>query len=75
MKQKAGISVQSVVVAVLLLLFVGGAFYWYDYRPSVIRAQCSMEAEKRADKDDFVYEMIYRHCLRAHGSEYIEQKE
>jgi hypothetical protein len=34
-----------------------------------------MEAEKRADKDEFIYEVIYRHCLRSHGSEYTELKE
>jgi len=75
MKKKRGISGLSVALLVLLVLVLGGAFYWYDYRPSVIRARCSMEAEKRADKDEFIYEVIYRHCLRSHGIEYTEQKE
>ncbi len=57
------------------LLIGGGLFYWYEYRPSMVRERCSIEAEKRADKDAFLYEIIYRHCLRKHGVEYTEQKE
>jgi hypothetical protein len=60
---------------VLALLIGAGLFFWYEYWPSVVREKCSMEAEKRADKDPFVYEIIYRHCLRTHGIEYCEQKE
>lgn len=62
-------------VLIVLGLFIGGGlFYWYEYRPSVVRAKCSKEAEKRADTDGFVYEIIYRHCLRSQGIEYVEQK-
>lgn len=75
MKQRVRSLDPSVVLVGLLLLLVGGAFYWYEYRPSKIRAQCSREAEKRAGGDVVVYEIIYRHCLRTHGIEYIEQKE
>jgi hypothetical protein len=60
---------------ILALLIGGGLFYWYEYRPSIVRERCSIEAEKRADKDAFVYEIIYRHCLRKNGIEYTEQKE
>lgn len=63
------------VLVVLGLLIAGGLFYWYEYRPSMVRAKCSMEAEKRADKDEFVYEIVYRHCLRSQGIEYTEPKE
>ncbi len=64
-----------VAIVVLALLIGGGLFYRYEYRPSIVRERCSIEAEKRADKDVFVYEIIYRHCLRNHGVEYTEQKE
>jgi hypothetical protein len=59
----------------LALLIGGGLFFWYEYRPAKVRERCSSEAEKRAEKDPFVYEIIYRHCLRTHGIEYCEQKE
>jgi len=67
---------KTFVSLVILSLFIGaGLFYWFEYRPSIVRERCSVEAEKRADKDAFVYEIIYRHCLRKHGVEYPEQKE
>ena len=59
-----------------LALFIGaGLFFWYGYRPAMVMEKCSIEAEKRADNDPFIYEIIYRHCLRTHGIEYFEQKE
>jgi len=41
----------------------------------MVRAKCSIEAEKRANKDEYVYEIAYRHCLRSHGIEYTDRKE
>ncbi len=61
---------------IALALFIGaGLFFWYGYRPSMVMEKCSIEAKKMADKDPFVYEIIYRHCLRTHGIEYFEQDE
>jgi hypothetical protein len=65
----------QLVIFVIALLISGGLFYWYEYRPGVIRAKCSAEAEKLSAKDEFVYEIIYRHCLRNQGIESPEQKE
>jgi hypothetical protein len=57
----------------ILIFFVvsiaGGLFYWYEYRPSMVRELCSEFAEKESGKDLFVYEIIYRHCIRKHGLE------
>jgi len=77
MKQRkpAEVLKKPIVVLIFALLVGGGLFFWYEYRPGVVRAQCSIEAEKRADKDEYVYEIIYRHCLRMHGIEYPEQKD
>ena len=77
MKQRKALEVfkRPLIILIFALLIAGGLFFWYEYRPSMIRAGCSVEAEKRADKDEYVYEIIYRHCLRAHGLEYPEQKE
>ena len=59
----------------LALLIAAGLFFWYEYRPSMVRANCAIEAEKRSDKDSFVYEIVYRHCLRTNGIEYYELKD
>ena len=63
------------VFIALALLIGAGLLFWYEYRPGMVREKCSIEAQKRADNDPFVYEIIYRHCLRTHGIEYFEQKE
>jgi len=57
------------------LLIAGGLFFWFGYRPAMVRESCSREALGRADKDPFIYEIVYRHCLRTYGIEYCEQKE
>ncbi len=78
MKQKRSWAVLRRPLAVLIILSLlvgGGLFFWFEYRPSMVRAGCSAEAERMSDKDEFVYEIIYRHCLRKHGIEYQDQKE
>ncbi len=78
MKEKkylTGLNVPVIALIVLILLIGGGLFFWYEYRPRMVRERCSIEAEKRADRDEFVYEIIYRHCLRKHGIEYTEPRE
>ena len=42
--------------AVILIVSTGLAFYWYEYRPSRIRATCETQATERAQK--FFREMI-----------------
>ncbi len=66
---------QFALLVILAFLAAGSLFFWYEYRPGMVREKCSAEAEKRADNDPFVYEIIYRHCLRARGIEYFEQRE
>ena len=77
MKQRRSLEVfkKPLIILIFILFIAGGFFFWYEYRPSMIRARCSIEAEKMANKDEYVYEIIYRHCLRSHGIECSEQKE
>jgi len=58
-----------------VFLIAGTLFYWYGYRPGMVREKCSIAAEKMSDKDLYIYEIYYRHCLRSHGIEYSEPKE
>jgi hypothetical protein len=62
------------VPLIILIAFVfsvaAGLFYWYEYRPGMVRERCSEFAEKESGGDLFVYEIIYRHCVRKNGVEY-----
>jgi hypothetical protein len=78
MKQKRyseAFKIQFAVLIIFVFLIVGGWFYWYEYRPSMVRETCSKMAEKQADNDLFIYELIYRHCLRQNGMEYDKSEE
>jgi hypothetical protein len=72
MKKNKSLEVLKVPL-IILIVFVfsvaGGLFYWYEYRPSMVRKLCSEFAEKESGKDLFVYEIIYRHCMRKNGLE------
>jgi hypothetical protein len=78
MKQKRYSEALKIPFAVLIIfafLILGGWFYWFEYRPSMIIEACSTFAEKEANKDLFVYEIIYRHCLRKNGMEHTKSEE
>jgi hypothetical protein len=62
--------VPLLILIVFVFAIAGGLFYWYEYRPSMVRGLCSEFAEKESGKDLFVYEIIYRHCMRKNGLEY-----
>jgi hypothetical protein len=38
----------AAIICVTILLILGVLFYWYEYRPSVIRKECVSEAESWA---------------------------
>lgn len=37
-------------VLLVVIVILGGSFYWYSYRPSSIVRKCSLEATERAIK-------------------------
>ena len=63
------------IIAAIALIIIGAAFYWYEYRPSKIKQQCSAEA--RFDQRDFgeandkkrqeFINMYYEDCLMRFG--------
>jgi hypothetical protein len=72
MKKNKSLDVLKVPLVILIFLVfsvAGGLFYWYEYRPSMVRGLCSEFAEKESGRDLFVYEIIYRHCMRKNGIE------
>ena len=73
MKKNKSLAVLKAPLIILIFfafLIAGGLFYWYEYRPGMVRELCSEFAEKESGKDLFVYEIIYRHCMRKNGLEY-----
>jgi hypothetical protein len=70
MKGQINLNKFLVIVTAFVFLTGGCLFYWYEYRPAMIRGDCSIFAEKESKKDAFVYEIIYRLCVRKHGIEY-----
>ncbi len=77
MKKKRFLHFLKRPVAILAFVFLiaGTLFYWYGYRPGMVREKCSLAAEKLSYKDLYIYEISYRHCIRSHGIEYYEPKE
>jgi hypothetical protein len=63
------LKVPLIILIVFIFSVAGGLFYWYEYRPSMVRELCSEFAEKESGKDLFVYEIIYRLCMRKNGIE------
>lgn len=62
-------------IILVIIFIVGFAFYWYEYRPSQIKQQCSAEArlDQRAtiESDDVKRQnfinMYYDDCLMRFG--------
>jgi hypothetical protein len=63
------------IIAIIILCLVGFAFYWYEYRPSKIKQQCSADArfDQRAineasniKRQEFI-NMYYDDCLMRFG--------
>jgi len=61
---------------IIIVLFVGGIFYWYEWRPNQIRKMCQRKIEKQdrellesAIKSKILKESgdIYDFCLRKYG--------
>lgn len=56
-----------IVLAITIILsLIGGAFYWFEYRPTQIRKDCSW-TEYRPGKWREARESEYEKCLRRNG--------
>ena len=57
-------------IIVLILVILGVAFYWYEWRPSQIRMECSEIAKDKTTGLGATYERYenyYESCLREKG--------
>lgn len=57
---------QHYIIIALILLIFGGAFYWYEVRPSQIRKKCIQSANTESNKAYF-NETAYKKCLMENG--------
>lgn len=61
----------KIISAILAVAVVGLWFYWFQYRPSEIRAYCNDYAIQKATEADGstreVYSFMYQSCLRGQG--------
>lgn len=67
---------KKIILLILIgLFFLAGWFYWFQYRPSVIREKCVNEAIWKARKmNDWLetytskhYDFYYTQCLNKNG--------
>jgi len=49
----------KIILIIIILAILGGAFYWFQWRPSQIRKECS--------RDNIG--VLYENCLHEHGLE------
>ncbi len=67
----------KIILVVIILAVLGGAFYWFQWRPTQIRKECSKYNSEeiikaRIDKSSFLSPSMfqtYEDCLREHGLE------
>lgn len=60
-------NIKTILVFVFVFLaLVAGAFYWYEYRPSQIRAECNHLAESKGGASKYKEER-YVSCLNSKG--------
>ena len=51
-------------VFLLIIILVGGVFYWYEIRPAQIRSECTYKTLKANTNN---YDHFYKSCLTYKG--------
>lgn len=71
----------KIILIVVILAVLGGAFYWFQWRPSEIRKECAKSSELSGftglglskylpeNQKQEIVESEYKNCLREHGLE------
>lgn len=57
-----------IIIAIMLLVLIGGVFYWVQIRPSMIRSNCYKRAKKLSNEfTSLTVSYLYRDCLMENG--------
>lgn len=59
-------TISIILFAFVVLSICGGLFYWFEYRPSEIRKQCSWKEFKPGEWRE-AYDKEYVKCLQQNG--------
>ncbi len=61
----------KVSLLLIVILFLSGAFYWYEWKPAGIRKSCQIWLEKQSLEDLSVekIDLLYKFCLQEKGLE------
>jgi len=69
-KRELKITEKHIIIGLLTLVLIGW-FYWFQYKPMVIRKDCIKRLRDRAKTEqitlDYTLNMVYRACLIDHG--------
>jgi len=59
----------KIALLVLAIFVLGGAFYWFTWRPSETRKTCAVMAERSRDiiLDFDSYDDVYSQCMKSRG--------
>ena len=65
---------EKIILIAITALLLGGAFYWFQWRPNEIRKKCALESYyplsfTKSLQSDSQKEQSYKECLRIHGLE------
>ena len=63
---------KKIILGAIILLILGGIFYWFQWRPAQIRKECSRWINFRVlggTRTAEEKELDYKECLREHGLE------
>jgi hypothetical protein len=68
---------EKIIFILIIIVFLGGAFYWFQWRPSKIYSYCNNWALDRSREkcncggkyQSQDYDVYYKRCLREKGLE------
>jgi hypothetical protein len=60
-----------IALLILIVFVLGGAFYWFVWRPSETRKVCAATAERSRNiiLDFDSYDDVYSQCMKSRGME------
>jgi hypothetical protein len=71
---------RNLIIGTAALVIIGGALYWYEWRPTALRKYCNKEAAEAIKESDSnlgdrlaLYEFAYLLCMRSRGLEGINE--
>lgn len=58
---------KKILVAIAVLLLATALFYWFQWRPVIIRSSCDKQSRAKGDVRSTYYAKYYEACLHEEG--------